>query len=504
MKAGSIILILVCLSLGALYAHELNEELYIDEFADIRQDETYQSFEPYSIGFSGAFKLANHPYFINSIHIKSKSWKIQGGIKIANIKPHFGAYPDPYVESSTGANIQLSYNDMLYLGALRPAWGSGLLFAESKSGKAFQNAPDPMNYTPFGLGVRLKKDEMHVLALYSATGRMALLRDGKIDKLYRNKEERDFKVEEQIAAMGIGYEGKAFEGAVIFSRQYYPTEFYDESLENSLLNLNLMGGYHTENSRVGGEIAFQKHGYALKAEWDGKWDNFRHKLYYRLLDDYQLPAYAKRVYFNQQQFQEELGAEIAIDLDTRSTLKLSSKANKLTQEPTKRSWMLNSGVEYIYRDSRHKLNLAIRRIDRELLALHDEVYLSSIPANWRFLLGGEVRVANSLAITQSARYHHQEKKASLNSGFIWEQGMKWERERFWAKVGMRMHNSTNFKMIVLSDDEDGYESLSKNGIRGELELGIKQNDTKLMIRITAGEDSGGIYILTNLPIHRLP
>lgn len=503
-KNTIILMIIMCLSFGLALAQELNEELYIDEFADQMLEEVYLGFEPYTVGLKLAGKMGRLPYTLNTLQVNAERWRLQAGMKTDFYDLNLGSYTKPNTDNRFAANIQLSYDDMIYLGALNPAFGKGLLFKESKDGRSFNSAPDPMNYTPFGLGVRLDRDVMYVTALYSVVSRMAQLRDDKIDRLYATKAHDDFKVQEHIAALSLGYKSDSLQGGIMLATQNYSKGFSKDEIEKDLLNLNLMAGYHTDKNRISGELGLQTTGLAGKAEWEGKWDNFTHKWHYRHLGDYQLPAYAKSVYFKKQRHQEELGGALCLDLDRRSKLRLSSTANKLTDSPGKNKWMLNSGADYSYGNRGHKLSLAVRRIDRELLAQYDEGYLSTIPANWRFLISGEVRVAKHVSITQSARYHHQEKKASLNSGFVWNQGVRWEQEHFWAFLGARLHNSTNHAMVLLSDDESGYESLSKDGIRGELELGCKFKAGRGRIRYIEYGDARELYMIFGITIHRLP
>ncbi|MCB5233701.1 MAG: hypothetical protein LHW60_00435 [Candidatus Cloacimonetes bacterium] len=501
---ATILAVLLCLYWGLVIAQELNEEQYLDGLSDERFDETYIGFEPYSIGINFASKLADNPYMLGALQVKAERWKVQTGMKLSIDTFNPSAFPDPDISGTLAANIQLSYDDMIYLGSLRPAFGSGLLFKEAKSGRSFYNTPDPMNYTPFGLGVRLDRDKMHVMALYSVVSRMALLRGNKIERLYANKADDDFKVQEQIGALSFGYKSENLHGALVFATQNYSKDFLKDEIDKDLLNLNLTAGYYGENNQLRGELGLQEKGLALKAEWEGKWDNFSHKWHYRHLGNYQLPTYAKSVYFKNERHQEELGAAFNLDLDKRSKLSLNSTANKITNTPGKNKWMLNSGADYSYSDKSYKFKLALRRIDRELLAEYDEGYLSTIPANWRFLISGEARVAKSLSLTQSARYHYQEKKASLNSGFVWNQGLKWEQDKFWTQLGARLHNSTNFNMVLFSDDASGYESLSKDGVRGELELGYKFEGNKGRIRYIEYGDARELYFIFDFTIHKLP
>lgn len=485
-----LVLLILSLFISLSFASELMEELYLDELADALADSFYENPDSLNYKYEYLSLLKDKPYIRQNGFLEKDGFKVEMSSKLTNWhRMLFPASDYIYEQSEDPAlsgNLRISYRDSFVLGSFRPAWGLGLLFQEAKNDRCLLSAPMADIYSPTGFGMSLNINGFSTFHFYSSQKRQAELDYGVIKKLYKNKDNKGTSVQETVFANSIGYYSPHFKTGLSYSAYEYDHRVmghFDTYTWKRLNNLNLFADFRPLNHRFTAEGALQLEGFAIRTLWQADWRNYQQELGYTFSYNYEIPPYAKSMPLSSGGKWSELNASALYQIDEHSRIKLSSNANLKRDAIKDDKWRALSKAEYQYKDTRHKLNLSLVSIDREILAEQDDSYSSSIPQNWRFVISDEVKVHDSLSLSQSLRYHLQEKKASLDNGAIYTQGFTAKLGKGFESSGkVMLYNSAKHKLILLNEELQQYESFGNSGVNWELSGTYKRDANRVELK----------------------
>jgi hypothetical protein len=458
---GLILLLSCCLAFAQvsedalLGVHELNPQ----DISDQHTDDNYKEYEPFSGALSVSGYSGSTDYLVGYLHFKQESWLVRGGMRL---------------EDQRSGNLQLKFKDALALGAYRPAWAQGLVFSAANQSPRLLNPPHPQSHAPLGLALNLQYKAWAVLAAVSAVERDVRLAGESISYLPRTKGLYLASTDERLGAFGVVYARDRFDVGALYYHQSYNRGFANTELD-SVLNMGstfirLKGGSNT----VQAELALQGGPAALKTMWESHSGNLHTRVGYARIGKYQRPAYAaKPLLLSSLDEREEIRAELKYKLRRSLSIAGGTVLNHRRGSLDDPAWLAHSSVRIAYRDRESRFSLALKLIDREILSEVDSSYVNSKPLHIRLQLSAAQRVHDHWSVELNARYHHQEKTAAINNGSYWAQHLVYHQSRLKFKTGFSVLSSANYKMLVIADNDLGYELWGKSNVQAELECAFR-------------------------------
>lgn len=447
-------------------------ELLYEEGADNVSAEIYQSLETFKIAGKMSVYRRDDSYLLSHLSLEREGIVIRGGMKSG--KRLYG-------------NLQAKFYDRIILGNFRPELGEGLVFGRAKDAPRLLNPPHPQSFTPQGVAVNLAYKNLSLMAIASVLERDVKLTEGKIGTMPKSKSEYLNSSKEEIGSLALWYAGDKYHLGALLYQQRYDRDFAKAGLDSLLQMSSFFGQVALGTHKLSLETAIQKSRASLKTEWEMQSDIFWQRWRYSYIDKYQRPAYAARsLRLSSLDEREEISAEALVKLVPNLKLDAGAVLCRRLGSLTDPDWLSQSSIRLSYRDKDSFVQGSLKLIDRQILSAIDSSYVSSIPLHYRFQIQAAQEIKEVWELAFSARYHYQEKKAAFSSGSWWHHSFGYQHERWKLLLAYTIWNSANFKMIVPSESDLGYESLGRNAIRIECKAAYKLAHGKIEASLHQG------------------
>lgn len=451
--------LLLCFSIAYIYAQDFSSdiislpELLYEEGADSFSDEIYQSLQPFKIAGKMSVYLRDESYLLSHLGLEREGIVIRGGLKSGE---------------RLCANLQTKFYDRVIIGNFRAELGEGLVFARANAAPRLQNPPHPQSFAPQGIALNLAYKNWSLMAIASGLERDVKLSEGKISSMPKSKREYLSQSKEEIGSAALWYAGDKYHLGALVYQQRYEHSFVKAGQDSLLQVCSFFGRAALGAHKLGLESALQKGRASLKTEWEMKSGIFWQRWRYGYIDKYQRPAYAAQALrLSTLDEREEISVEASVKLVPKLKLDAGTVLCRALGSLTDPDWLSQSSVRLCYRDQDSLLQGSLKLIDRQILTAIDSSYVSSIPLHYRFQIQASQEIKEFWEIAFSARYHYQEKTAAFSSGSWWQHSFGYKNESWKLLLAYTIWNSANYKMIVPSDGDMGYESLGRNAIRIE-------------------------------------
>jgi len=444
-------------------------DLIYEDLADIETTELYDAFS----GFNGGVKLDYYfredPFARTTLHLKSSDLLLQGGFWEQNYR---------------APNFQVRLLDSIVLGNYRLKVGEGLVFSRSSGTPQVMSPPHPRSFSPQGLSIDVAVKDWHLMSSYSRVKRDVRISENKISYLPKSKGDYLGSSMESIGSLIVWHQQDRLNVGALYYHQEYDKGFVRADQDSLLQVVGIFAQADTGQHMLSLEWALQKSGSALRTEWGMSSGCFQQKWRYSYVGDFQRPAYAgKPLLLSSLDERDEILAELSFTIHPSLVAEAGTVQSRRFGDLGDPPWLSHSSLRVRYQDHDSRLAGTVKLIDREILTAVDSSFVTSIPKHYRFSLQGAHRVSKAFELDFAARYHYQEKVASLSSGAWWQQGVSLIHDigSLWA--GLSFWSSANYKMILPDDSDVGYETIGKNSARAELRCKVMHRSTKLELRL---------------------
>nr|MDK2851295.1 hypothetical protein [Candidatus Cloacimonadota bacterium] len=466
--------VLACLSICILAAAPFEGEpgsiieLNYEDLADEEISGLYQSWKGLESAIQVDYYYRDKPYGNTVLHLQTDHINLRGAYQFADQKT---------------ANLQVVVHDRLTIGNYRLALGEGLIFSRGNKSGVLKSPPHPKNYSPQGIALDVGLSNWRAMGIISHTKRAVRLSEGKISYLPKAKQDYLSTSLENIYAVALWRNWNFGHTGMIYYHQRYDKGFVSADQDSLLQIVGLFAQANFGIHRLSMETAIQSTQPSLRAEWNMHAGKFRQKWRFTHLGKYQRPAYAsKAALLTSIDQRDEIMAELSYLFRPGLEMNLATVQNKRLGDLTDSSGLSHNNLQIRAWNTDSKISLNLKIIDREVLAAVDSSYVHSIPLHYRVILSGAHDISENWWLDFAARYHYQEKQASLSSGSFWRQGIGYRYAGFDAWVGISIFNNTNYRMIILDDSDEGYETLGTNSLRLELKTSLKHKYGRFTLR----------------------
>jgi hypothetical protein len=465
---------IACIIFGFLSAESTQAEfdgileLSYEELADEEMSVLYQSWLGWDAAIKVGYYYRDQPYSNLNLQLKTPEMTLRGAYQTA----------DREISS-----LQFVLYERLTLGDFRVALGEGLIFSRAGKQGIIDSPAHPNSYSPKGVALSVALEDWQALGVYSRNKRAVRLNADKISFLPKTKQDYLASSMESICSVALWRNWGFGHTGAIYYYQRYDKGFYSADQDSLMQTVGVFARADLGMHSLSMESVWQASDPSIRVEWMMRMGKFGQKWRYTSLGNYQRPAYAsKAALLTTQDHRDEIMAELSYRFIPGLEMKLASVQNKRLGALTDVAGLSHNDINIRAWDADSRISLSLKIIDREILTAVDSSYVHSIPLHYRVILSGAHDISENWWLDLAARYHYQEKQASLSSGSFFRQGIGYQIPRFEAWMGFSIHSSTNYRMIVLDDSDMGYEVLGKNSLRLEMKTSLRRKNGRFTLR----------------------
>jgi len=342
-----------------------------------------------------------------------------------------------------------------HLGSLRPAWGTGLIFKRNsaKSGLlTISPAPHPRYYSPLGAAGVYTQGALSAYMLASYQQRSAAISNSKIDRIYPSSKDNLTKVDEAIAAGGLGYDTPDFALGTMFYYQNYDTAFSSGYYSRVLEALSVSAQVKGDILQLAAEAGIIEGKSALQATADLQFPNLAQSFGFSYREGIQLPAYSAKPFLLSSLGQRH---ELSWDLDFSpgkdTQLGFRNAIIRMNQSVQSSDWLSRNTVFAGLHAKPTDIYVQLTRLDRQIVATVDTSFIHTKPVHYRLKLLLDNNLNKYLQFALQFRYHYENRHNWDNNTIYWENAFIYSYKGFSATAGLKTWQGLHG--IILPDEE---------------------------------------------------
>jgi hypothetical protein len=452
-KPGCLLLLLALLCSPALaQAEEDLLELEADELAARAWTDLYSELEAAADSLGLGSRLYLNPSSQYSLH--TVLWRSKANSALFNLRHDFEDG-----DNLANYTLQLDTGKLnLILGSYRFRFGRGII-----SGNGSRSLPptvlaasrpsSPSRYTPFGIWLGYRHNLLSAALFGSSQSRLVTLSGEDIASLAVSREERLSRSREGIFGAAVGYGGKTLRAGALLWHQEYDRDFASGELSSDLWAYSLYACLDKGPSRLDWEAAGRGGGWHHLLNWNLSLGRFSQNLSFAANPPQgQYPYALSPSLLDRGGGKQEYGYDASLSWPGNLKLRLRYNLNQGGDPDGERLSRLLASLSHS--DENGSASLSWASFDRELIALVDTAYASSLPVNQRLYLTFQRRVASGWDHRLSFSYHYQDREDYGQNTYRLELSFGYASGRLRLRAGWQFWHSPRDYYAL--DEENPY------------------------------------------------
>lgn len=417
--------------------------------------------------------------YSESYSLHTALWEHAGHRLLLNLRHDFDDSLDLLNYSLLLKSRKLELN----LGSHRFRFGRGILSGNGsralpKNVFGLYTPTSPTQYAPLGVAVLARRKSFRAVAFGSVQQRGVILSGEDIHSLPSSRDQRLGRSRETIFGAALGFDAGALLAGALLWHQDYDRGFADPDLKSALWAVSVYGSHTRGVNRLDAEVAWQEGDWHQLLSW-----NFKHKKFNQQLSYASNPSYRQYPYalspsvLNRFAHRREYAYDASLQLAKSLRLQLRYSLNHGTDfEQDHLSRFLTS---LDYRHQSGSVKFSFISFDRELIALVDTAYVSSIPQNHRFNLLFTHQFLPAWEQRLSFGYHFQDKQDYTQNTYRVDLSLSYAWRKLSLRLGWQSWQSPR-SYYILDEDSPSYYTVA-SGDENEIYLSARHQIKHLLL-----------------------